>query len=426
MSSVRKTDLSVLLYLLILLFLPTQFGKHFWPSFSYVSGIRVDYLSPTIYTTDVLILALFTSVFIKSFRNGLLKKLLLDKKKLLLLLLLSGFLAVNIINSFNIPLALYGAIKLAEFVFFGFITKQMFGKIKMNVFMIILSLGIILESIIAIFQFIKQGSLGGVFYYLGERAFSGSTPGIANVSIDGNLILRAYGTFSHPNVLSGFLLLFMIFIIFNLDLKKRISSIFLTAVILGTTGLLLTFSRLPILLWILSILIFVIAKLKIEFWKRFAFAALIMGSMVLSVLLYSPFFIRFIQSSVLDESILLRNALLEDAVFKFTQSPLLGFGLNNYLHSPVQFKNIFILQPVHNIFMLILVQAGIIGITLFVWGIYKTYVSIAKKKKIYLKVLFCCLIILGLFDHYFLTIQQGQLMLAFFAGLFWSNNEKRD
>src|SRR6266704_691714 len=54
-----KWTMENLLFSLLILFLPTQFGKHFWPSFSIIQGIRVDYLSPTLYFTDILIILLF-------------------------------------------------------------------------------------------------------------------------------------------------------------------------------------------------------------------------------------------------------------------------------------------------------------------------------------------------------------------------------
>ena len=44
-----------ILFFLFLLFLPTQLGKHFFLDFSYLSGVRVDYLAPTIYLTDTII-----------------------------------------------------------------------------------------------------------------------------------------------------------------------------------------------------------------------------------------------------------------------------------------------------------------------------------------------------------------------------------
>jgi len=50
---------SVLFFYLLILFLPTQLGRHFFFDFSFVSGIRIDYLAPTIYLTDILVLLLF-------------------------------------------------------------------------------------------------------------------------------------------------------------------------------------------------------------------------------------------------------------------------------------------------------------------------------------------------------------------------------
>src|SRR5438045_3032019 len=56
-------------FLLFLFFLPTQFGKHFWPTYTIVSGLRIDYLSPTIYASDIILLAfLVFYLFLVPFR----------------------------------------------------------------------------------------------------------------------------------------------------------------------------------------------------------------------------------------------------------------------------------------------------------------------------------------------------------------------
>ena len=41
---------------LIIFFSATQLGFHFWPLTSLVYGIRIDYLSPTIYFLDILVI----------------------------------------------------------------------------------------------------------------------------------------------------------------------------------------------------------------------------------------------------------------------------------------------------------------------------------------------------------------------------------
>src|ERR1035437_3777462 len=65
------------LFYLLVLFLPTQFGKHFWPNFSFVFGLRLDYLSPTIYLTDVFIVLIFILYFPKIITRKINKKYLI-------------------------------------------------------------------------------------------------------------------------------------------------------------------------------------------------------------------------------------------------------------------------------------------------------------------------------------------------------------
>src|SRR5690606_12366962 len=64
-----------IVYLLIFL-LPAQLGKHFFLPFSYLSGVRIDYLSITIYLTDLLIMILLL-ITLKRIKVKLSKKLLI-------------------------------------------------------------------------------------------------------------------------------------------------------------------------------------------------------------------------------------------------------------------------------------------------------------------------------------------------------------
>ena len=113
-----------------------------------------------------------------------------------------------------------------------------------------------IQSLLVIAQFIKQGSLGGVFYFFGERFFTPATPGIANASINGELLFRPYGTFSHPNVLAGFLLISLISLLFSLpwDKGKFEKTFWAVTLLLGSSALLITMSRLAIVIWIVLLL----------------------------------------------------------------------------------------------------------------------------------------------------------------------------
>ena len=287
LSFVRKVNLEKILFFLILLFLPTQFGKHFWPDFSYVSGIRIDYLSPTLYLTDVLISALLILLFIKNLKNGLLNKARKHRTFLIHAFLITIFLIFNILNSENKLAGIYGIIKIAEFTLFSAVTYIMLKKIKIQNL-----LPFFYISNCSIYYFnrsiYKAGVFGRRIVFLRRKNILGSDSGIANLSIDGNLILRPYGTFSHPNVLAGFLLIFLTIILFKTDFRKKIGSICLIALILGSVGLLLSFSRLPILLWILSISVFMYSRFKLSLENK-AVVILILLAFIFSIAFYSPF-----------------------------------------------------------------------------------------------------------------------------------------
>src|SRR3989344_1581709 len=258
------------LFFLTLLFAPTQFGRHFWPGFSYILGIRIDYLSPTVYATDILIFLLFI-FFINNLQIKYLSKLLKRFSWLSIsLLFLIAFLFLGVIFSKSPLAGFYGLFKLFEFIFFGVYTARFVTKINFKKILFVFSAQIIFESILSVAQYLKQSSIGGLFYFVGERTFNGQTPAVANASINGELILRPYGTFSHPNVLGGYLLIGMTLILFNLgSTKKQLEKIlYLISLTCGTLVLILTFSRIAILLWLIILFIFLISRAGKNFLKK--------------------------------------------------------------------------------------------------------------------------------------------------------------
>lgn len=402
-----------ILYFLILLFLPTQFGRHFWPDFSYVSGFRIDYLSPTLYVTDILIILLFIFWFLLELKS--LKKVKLNLNLSMTALFI--FLVLGIFLSRSPLAGLYGLLKLAEFSFFGFYTMKNIRNMKLVV--IVLYVGLFFESLLSIAQYFNQGSLGSFFYFLGERTFTSQTPGIANASINGSLILRPYATFSHPNVLAAYLILSMTFLLFTVktSISKKMQAIYVALFLLGTSALFLTLSRTAIITWIAILCLYLFRKR----WKLALGFCVFIGALIY----ISPFGARFLSFSPADEAFTQRISLSKAAVEMFIKNPIFGVGINNFLPNlPFYIKqvgNTFFLQPVHNIFLLVLSETGIIGFGFFTWFLVKTYKRVLKRKSILGLVLISEVIFLGFFDHYFLTLQQGQLLLALVLGLCWSS-----
>ncbi len=199
-----------LLYLLLFL-LPTQLGKHFFFPFSYLSGVRTDYLAPTLYSTDILVflLILLNSKTVFSF---------FKKRSFLLLFLLSTF---NIVFSLSPWISFYKVIKIAEFLSL-FAIVQKFGNklLPPKKLLIVLLASSAFQFILVALQFVHKHSLQGFFYFFGERYITLSLPGIAKVSLQGIELLRPYGTFSHPNSLAGFYLLIYFFVLTNKKFDK--------------------------------------------------------------------------------------------------------------------------------------------------------------------------------------------------------------
>jgi O-antigen ligase len=420
LRNLRK--LEQIVFYLALLFLPTQLGRHFWPKFSYVSGIRVDYLSPTLYFTDVLIFILFLLFTISLFFK---KNLIFKKAKRNIWIFVWGFsLIAGVLISKSPSLGWYYLLKLIEFSFFGaYLAQWLRNKKNLGRLIVVLGIGVFYESIIAISQFFTKGSIGGPLYFLGERYFNGQTPGIANASLAGQLILRPYATFPHPNVLAGFLLTSLTFILFFLPRikEKKLRLLYFLIIGVGSLALVLTMSRVSILLYVFLLLYLIFKKNQ-----RILLIALIV---VFSLVVLSPEKYRFLGFNFSENSFVERQQLILSSIFMFKDNPFLGVGINNFLvNLPEYFKmNLqFFLQPVHNIYLLILSQTGVIGIIFFFWFIKKTINKIRKKenKLNLLKLtLLLTVLILGFFDHYFLTLQQGQMLLALVLGFLWTDTK---
>ncbi len=412
-----------LVFFLLLTTIPIQLGKHFWPNFAFVQGIRVDYLSPTLYVSDLLFLVLF--VFsIKNLGNKLFSIL-----KTPPFLFITFTLIVGSLFSIKPEAAIYGIIKFLEFFYIALYTSNAFRRKDLEIFTFIFTLWGLVETIILILQFISQKSLGGIFYYLGERTFNVSTPGISTFQVNGQLLLRPYGTFPHPNVLAFFLLFVFVVLIFSMHSKSKLLVILKTvALCIVSFGILLTFSRIVMLLFVGVILFWFFSFSRNIFVAKreylfFTFCILLASIFVLFVQRFEIGFVR---------DVLSRLDLIKISFLVFIKNPLVGVGLNNFYFHEVEFQKFVsptFLQPVHNIYLLWLDQTGILGAVAGILFLKKTFKSILFKlredktdKSLNSVVLLLCTstLVIGLFDHYLLTLQQGQLLLSLLLGLGFS------
>jgi len=187
------------LFWILILLIPSQLGKHWWPEWSLVNGIRVDYLSPTIYLTDILILLLWVLLARTNKTNKT------DRTNLtnIPLLFLISYLLLVVLTAPRPWLAVYWLFRYLEIPLVAWAVNKQKTKIKKQISQA-LALGIVFSVGLGAAQMIL-GKTTGWFWWLGERNFSVGAPGVATLGIDGKQILRAYATFPHPNALAGWL-----------------------------------------------------------------------------------------------------------------------------------------------------------------------------------------------------------------------------
>ena len=416
--------------------MPVQIGQHFWPDFTTLTGIRIDYLSPVVYLTDLLIATLVVQVYLTPVKQ----KVFAPLKSWLFGGFMFVILTAAFISSGNVWLTLYGCLKVLEIIFFACIAKYLLqDKLTLKLLPYSLSISLVVESVVGIFQAVKHGSIGGLFYFLGERSFNSLTPGIANAEVNGSLIFRPYATFSHPNVFAGFLVIGMIFLL-NFLLQERVllKKIYFAAVIvLGTTALFYTLSRAAVIVWFMSGLTIIIAHWlnatndrKIKLVNINVFYMLSMLIIFITTLIMSPLGTRIAKSNFHEEAIAKRINQYKQAAGVIKKNLLFGAGMYQYLpalEAEKAIHGVIVNEPVHNIFLLYIAQTGLIGGLFSILFLYQTFNKLKKElasKKMrmttILKIILLGIVFaLGIGDHYFLTLQQGQLLLGFVLGFIW-------
>jgi hypothetical protein len=398
-------------YLLIFL-LPTQLALHFWPPFAFVFGIRVNYLAPTIYATDVLFFLLFVPWAIKT-RSRLWTWI---KKNAVYIGFFLVFASTNIFFSISPLPTLYEWAKVTEFGLFAFyvwVRREVFGSGSAQTS---LFLSLTIFSIIGVVQFLEGKTIGGIMYYLGERSFNLSTPGIALISIGGRIFLRAYSTLPHPNALAGFLAVGTLML--SGVYIKKVFSVKTIGLLIILAALILTFSLAAFVAAVFCLVLYLIMT-KLTAGKNMV-SVLVLLFFVLS--LFLPGISKYLLSLQINfnQSIGQRLDLAVISGNVISSRFFIGTGLNTFVINEaegiVTNSHLWLLQPVHNIYLLAMSEAGIGGV-LLLYILFSKMINgalIHERTGLFLAILF--IMVTGLFDHYWLTLQQNSLLLAFLAG----------
>jgi len=402
--------------LLSFFFLPVQLNYYFWPTYSLLSGLRSDLLSPTLYLTDFFFVPLTFYAIIYFFKNERIVRF--SVICFCLYLLMRSFLTPSP------TLAFYYSLRIFQI---GFLSYLLYTSIKNKLFNQIFRVSLLISAVcvtsLAIAQFLLDHSVGGLFYYVGERTFSSQTPGIAHVIINGDKILRPYASFPHPNVLAGFLVAAIAFVLSQLtftEVKKKLK--YSLPLLFISCGVFLTFSRAAT---ISLLFIYVLWILKS---KKYT-SVLIGGILAFFIYILTPAGNHLFSTVLTEDAVVKRIFLLNAGITLFTKNIFIGIGPGHFLPSlSTLFPTLTLsfLQPVHSLFLLFLVELGIIGV-LFGSYILRKIMKLRSFHFSLQSISFLGVIaILGGLDHYLWTLQQGRLILVILlAGLFLSMR-KRD
>lgn len=331
-------------------------------------------------------------------------------------------------------------LKLVEFSLYALSCTLLDFKKIFSSAVLVLSFGILWTSFLAIFQFYRQQSLG--LWFLGERSFNISTPGISQLLYSDQLFLRPYATFPHPNLLGAYLALFLPWTLFFLLKEKKevkILAFLLPTFIFGFLALFLTFSRTSWLVGFGSTFL-ILANFGWQKKKQFLSSLRLQIFFVLVIFLALTSLFLFIGPLILERfltittsdshSLVLRAKFAKAAISMFLFAPIFGLGPGNFIPNLPHFwqlqETIRILQPAHNLILLVLAEVGIVGalsLTLLFVSTFFGLLHFRQKEKETALLFVLCLVgvfFLSMFDHYFWTLQQGVFIFWLVLGLSWS------
>lgn len=294
--------------------------------------------------------------------------------------------------------------------------------------------GSILPVLLGMGQFVSQFVPGNSFLGLAEH-----DPMVAGASIVASdslgRMLRAYGSFSHPNVLGGYLVLVLgvLGYVWFSQKKNTVHPYGERLVLCGMScllgiGILLTFSRTA---W-LGVILLIGVGISFVGWKCFLKQCFVwcfvVSFFVTAALNRTVVQVRMFGGSIHETaSVSERVEGYSVARELFVQYPMFGVGAGGYtaaMHELYPEYSGWEYQPVHNGIVLFFVEYGIVGVLLcglvvlrFV-QFYNIVVPQAHRWGVGILLVFP--LVLSLFDHYWLSQYVGFIFLSVWYGLLLS------
>lgn len=402
----KSTVASSLLYILIILPFNITYQLPsdvlFFHTDSYVSGVATNYLMPTISILDLgLILLIISYVYEFGFKHV---KVLLHNYSVWIALFTGYLIFSTILNSSFLTLLNGGRIVLG-FVclilvidFFKLQRHKKFWK-----YLLIVLLGsVITQGVVGVLQF-KMGSSLGLSMF-GESQIISGMQGSSFVTLNSEVFLRAYGTFPHPNILGGYLvmcLLLSLFLYMKEGFRWRLGAILLG--VLSSVLVVFTFSRicmvLVLVIWLTYVFFRFVIKKKVMY--SFSFGLLVER------------FLNLISGG--DTSWSDRVNLMKSSFEIIKDNWLMGIGLGRFTKGmegniPMTSNGVMLIQPVHNVPLLMISELGVAGTLLYCVLLGSILLRNVKRMSWFKWLVIFTIVVIGCFDHYLFSLPQGMII----------------
>lgn len=311
--------------------------------------------------------------------------------------------------------------------------------------------GLAAPALLGWWQVLTNGSPTSTLFGLTEHL--AAVPGTSVVEMAGDRLLRAYGTFAHPNIFGGYLAAVMAAIVFQSSsvgttrelsppsrpwLSLRAITIIKMIVIAITAAtLVITFSRsawLALLFGIISFFVVsAVARKKIS--RRFVAGLVVVAvSFVLSVAFFhNAVFARIVPIERLEAKSLIERQSEYQTILEMVKiNPFTGIGPGAYtwaLAEKYPDQPVWSYQPMHNSILLLFAELGLLGFVFlvnFLWSIFK---AIQQNPSVLqglnaLTPPIAVLTTLSLLDHYLWSQWAGLALAAVVLAIFTRNLDK--
>lgn len=340
------------------------------------------------------------------------------------------------------------------FVLVGFVVSMCRDRLFLSRAVLLFLLMMGGEVVLGVLQVMRGASVG--VPWLGEPVISSVMPGVAHTGGGVDAMLRAYGTFPHPNVFAGYLVVALFMVLSGAFLgdaargaggAESVTGDTLRDAACGATpcvfvrllrcgiglimmvGLAVTFSRGALIGLFIGVLVsgvVVICTRRWSAWRRVVVGSVVGLCVVFAVVL--GFVLVFRGAPQVYQRLALRDeSVIEARVHNLSYGLALlwrcpfgvGFGqaaLRLQDGAPTTLAP-WEYQPPHNIFLLIAVELGVVGF-LAVLGLLAQIFWSARRDPLLIGI-FTALIAAGMFDHYLISLYHGQALLAMVAFIYY-------